>query len=55
MPHIGDLDGIRQRLDYLVWLGVDAIFVAIPAIAENKNTRRYWEDFWLADLDSNQD
>jgi hypothetical protein len=22
-------------------------FVAIPAIAENKNTRRYWEDFWL--------
>ena len=22
---IGDLDGIRQRLDYLVWLGVDAI------------------------------
>jgi len=30
-------------------------FVAIPAIAENKNTRRYWEDFWLRDLDSNQD
>jgi len=22
---IGGLDGIRQRLDYLVWLGVDAI------------------------------
>src|SRR5580704_4919434 len=22
-------------------------FVAIPAIAETKNTRRYWEDFWL--------
>ena len=30
-------------------------FVAIPAIAENKNTRRYWEDFWLGDLDSNHD
>src|ERR1700730_9468365 len=28
--------------------------VAIPAIAENKNTRRYWEDFWLGDLESNQ-
>ena len=28
-------------------------FVAIPAIAENKNTRRYWEDFWLGREDSN--
>ena len=27
-------------------------FVAIPAIAENKNTRRYWEDFWLPFLDT---
>ena len=26
---------------------------AIPAIAENKNTRRYWEDFWLGREDSN--
>jgi alpha-glucosidase len=25
---IGDLDGIRQRLDYLVWLGVDAIWIS---------------------------
>jgi hypothetical protein len=29
--------------------------VAIPAIAETKNTRRYQEDLWLGDLDSNQD
>jgi alpha-glucosidase len=25
---IGDLDGIRRRLDYLVWLGVDAIWIS---------------------------
>jgi alpha-glucosidase len=25
---IGDLDGIRQRLDYLIWLGVDAIWIS---------------------------
>ncbi|MGP0057707.1 MAG: alpha-amylase family glycosyl hydrolase [Beijerinckiaceae bacterium] len=25
---IGDLDGIRQRLDYLLWLGVDAIWIS---------------------------
>ncbi|WP_137388730.1 alpha-amylase family glycosyl hydrolase [Rhodoligotrophos defluvii] len=25
---IGDLDGIRQRLDYLSWLGIDAIWVS---------------------------
>ncbi|MFZ3327583.1 MAG: alpha-amylase family glycosyl hydrolase, partial [Methylocella sp.] len=25
---IGDLDGIRQRLDYLVWLGIDAIWIS---------------------------
>jgi alpha-glucosidase len=25
---IGDIDGIRQRLDYLVWLGVDAIWIS---------------------------
>jgi alpha-glucosidase len=25
---IGDLEGIRQRLDYLVWLGVDAIWIS---------------------------
>jgi alpha-glucosidase len=25
---IGDLDGILQRLDYLVWLGVDAIWIS---------------------------
>jgi alpha-glucosidase len=25
---IGDLDGIRKRLDYLVWLGVDAIWIS---------------------------
>jgi alpha-glucosidase len=25
---IGDLDGIRLRLDYLVWLGVDAIWIS---------------------------
>lgn len=24
---IGDLEGIRQRLDYLVWLGIDAIWI----------------------------
>ncbi|MDB5867350.1 MAG: alpha amylase catalytic region [Betaproteobacteria bacterium] len=24
----GDLDGIRQRLDYLVWLGVDAVWIS---------------------------
>ncbi len=24
----GDLDGVRQRLDYLVWLGVDAIWIS---------------------------
>ena len=29
--------------------------VAIPAIAETKNTRRYREDLWLGDLDSNQE
>jgi alpha-glucosidase len=25
---IGDLDGIRQRLDYFVWLGIDAIWIS---------------------------
>src|ERR1700719_1104887 len=25
---VGDLQGIRQRLDYLTWLGVDAIWIA---------------------------
>lgn len=25
---IGDLEGIRRRLDYLVWLGVDAIWIS---------------------------
>jgi alpha-glucosidase len=25
---IGDLEGIRQRLDYLVWLGVDAVWIS---------------------------
>jgi alpha-glucosidase len=25
---IGDLDGILQRLDYLVWLGIDAIWIS---------------------------
>jgi alpha-glucosidase len=25
---IGDLDGIRRRLDYLVWLGVDAVWIS---------------------------
>ena len=25
---IGDLDGIRQRLDYLAWLGIDAIWIS---------------------------
>ena len=25
---VGDLKGIRQRLDYLVWLGVDAIWIS---------------------------
>ena len=25
---IGDLEGIRGRLDYLAWLGVDAIWIA---------------------------
>jgi alpha-glucosidase len=25
---IGDLDGIRQRLDYLTWLGIDAIWIS---------------------------
>jgi alpha-glucosidase len=25
---IGDLDGIRLRLDYLAWLGVDAIWIS---------------------------
>lgn len=25
---VGDLDGILQRLDYLVWLGVDAIWIS---------------------------
>jgi alpha-glucosidase len=25
---IGDLEGIRRRLDYLSWLGVDAIWIA---------------------------
>src|ERR671939_1414796 len=24
----GDLNGIRQRLDYLAWLGVDAIWIS---------------------------
>src|SRR5690349_1437371 len=24
---IGDLEGIRTRLDYLVWLGIDAIWI----------------------------
>jgi len=39
---------IAQKLTY-------GNFVAIQPIAENKNTRRYWEDSWLGDLDSNQD
>jgi len=25
---IGDIDGIRRRLDYLVWLGIDAIWIS---------------------------
>jgi alpha-glucosidase len=25
---IGDLDGIRSRLDYLVWLGIDAVWIS---------------------------
>jgi hypothetical protein len=25
---VGDLEGIRRRLDYLVWLGVDAIWIS---------------------------
>lgn len=25
---VGDLDGVRRRLDYLVWLGVDAIWLS---------------------------
>jgi len=25
---IGDIDGVRRRLDYLVWLGVDAIWIS---------------------------
>lgn len=25
---VGDLDGVRQRLDYLVWLGIDAIWLS---------------------------
>src|SRR5579872_2065127 len=25
---IGDLDGIRRRLDYLAWLGVDAVWIS---------------------------
>jgi alpha-glucosidase len=25
---VGDLDGVRRRLDYLVWLGVDAIWIS---------------------------
>lgn len=25
---VGDLDGSRSRLDHLVWLGVDAVWVA---------------------------
>ena len=25
---IGDLEGIRRRLDYLVWLGIDAVWVS---------------------------
>src|SRR3954462_2426158 len=25
---IGDLEGIRSRLDYLVWLGADAIWIS---------------------------
>src|SRR5687768_15949615 len=25
---VGDLTGIRERLDYLVWLGVDAIWIS---------------------------
>jgi len=28
---------------------------AIPAIAKTKNMRRYRQDSWLGDLDSNQD
>src|SRR5262245_17161668 len=25
---VGDLEGIRRRLDYLVWLGIDAIWIS---------------------------
>lgn len=25
---IGDLEGVRRRLDYLVWLGVDAVWLS---------------------------
>jgi len=25
---IGDLEGIRQRLDYLAWLGIDAVWLS---------------------------
>ena len=42
LGHFSSLVGvvIARKLTY-------GNFVAIPAIAENKNTRRYWEDFWL--------
>ncbi|KAF0135886.1 MAG: alpha-glucosidase, partial [Methylocystaceae bacterium] len=26
---VGDLEGVRRRLDYLVWLGVDAIWLTL--------------------------
>lgn len=26
---VGDLEGVRRRLDYLVWLGVDAIWLSL--------------------------
>jgi len=35
---VGDLEGVRQRLDYLTWLGVDAIwlspFYRSPSLAD---------------------
>ena len=40
---IGDLDGIRQRLPYIVELGVDAIWISPRLLRHRADVRRHGE------------
>jgi glycosidase len=44
---IGDLNGIRRRLDYLTWLGIDAIWISpiYPSPMTRRNAAQF--AFWM--------